>query len=199
MAVAPSAFPVPVAFDEAEGLQFKKQNLSDSVATTTANDAGANTGDPDGGVGHPTVVLLRTEEEKREHKLAYNRSYQNNNRKLCCIRDCTKHEQYGYNGMCKKHYRQSLNNNDVATTTDIFTRYSRVENHYNVALCPISKSLSLLTQQNVDIDDEGHQITKRVAASKKKGRTEEASSNNTHRCRCQFLYKCSARWPNQDR
>ena len=34
-----------------EGLQFKKQKLSDSVATTTANDAGANTGDDGGGVG----------------------------------------------------------------------------------------------------------------------------------------------------
>ena len=32
-----------------------------------------------------------------------------------------------------------------------------MENHYNVALCSISKSLSLLTNLNVDIDDEGQQ------------------------------------------
>ena len=74
MAVFPAAdaSPVPVAFDEAEGHQNKKQKLSDSVVTTT--------------------------------------------------------------------------------TTDVFTRYSRVENHYNVALCFISKSLSLLTQQNVVVN-----------------------------------------------
>ena len=42
--MAPSsrdASPVPVAFDEAEGHQNKKQKLSDLVATTTAKDAGA--------------------------------------------------------------------------------------------------------------------------------------------------------------
>ena len=53
-------------------------------------------------------------------------------------------------------------------TTGNSIRYSNVENHYNAALCSISKCFSLLTKLNVDIDDEGHQIQKRVAASKKK-------------------------------
>ena len=65
MAVFPAAdaSPVPVAFDEAEGHQNKKQKLSDSVATTTAKGTttkgtGANTGD-DGGNGK----TLSTEDE----------------------------------------------------------------------------------------------------------------------------------------
>ena len=39
-----------------EGLQFKKQKLSDSVAATTAN-AGANTGDDGGGVDEASSTL----------------------------------------------------------------------------------------------------------------------------------------------
>ena len=42
------ASPVPVAFDEAEGHQNKKQKLSDSVATTTAKDTGPHEADGEG-------------------------------------------------------------------------------------------------------------------------------------------------------
>ena len=67
-------------------------------------------------------------------------------------------------------------------TTGNSIRYSNVENHYNAALCSISKCFSLLTKLNVDIDDEGHQIQKRVAASKKKAAPKKQAPKKQPSC-----------------
>ena len=55
---------------------------------------------------HPTVVPLLTEEQKREHYLASQRSYNQSDARQCTFRDCER--QARFSGMlCSKHHREN--------------------------------------------------------------------------------------------
>ena len=92
-AVHPVVASTPVRVYPKDTVEFYPNNIPDFLANAKP---------------HRSVVPLLTAEEALERGRTRKRSYQKNNRRLCCIRDCNKREQWRCNKMCIEHYRQSL-------------------------------------------------------------------------------------------
>ena len=89
-AVHPVVASTPVRVYPKDTVEFYPNNIPDFLAKAKA---------------HPSVVPLLTEEQKRERKLAYQRTYNQSDARQCTFRDCDR--QGRFSGMCSKHHQEN--------------------------------------------------------------------------------------------